>query len=111
MAGLLLLLEEQMCVGTFLHGDRQSWGLIEDGRVVDLQPPLSAAGMPAAEDHPSKIVCMGLNFEDYRQILGLEYLAVPQLFLKAPSAIIGPDAAIEIPQGTNRSSMSSRSAR
>jgi len=139
MAGLLLLSEEQMRVGTFLHGDRQSWGLIEDGQVVDLQPLLTAAGMPAAADlrgfltqggsaghiadalrrvdrarftvpraavrllaplpNPSKIVCMGLNFEDYRQILGLEYLAVPQLFLKAPSAIIGPEAAIEIPEG------------
>lgn len=48
---------------------------------------------------PSKIVCMGLNFEDYRQILGLEYLAVPQLFLKAPSAIVGPDQPVEIPEG------------
>jgi 2-keto-4-pentenoate hydratase/2-oxohepta-3-ene-1,7-dioic acid hydratase in catechol pathway len=49
--------------------------------------------------NPSKIVCMGLNFEDYRRILGLEYLAVPQLFLKAPSAVVGPDATVEIPEG------------
>jgi len=128
-----------MRVGTFLHGDHESWGLIEDDHVVDLPSLMSAARIPAASDlrgflaqggstetirdafrradrqrstfsltdvrllaplpNPSKIVCMGLNFEDYRQILGLEYLAVPQLFLKAPSAIIGPDDAIEIPQG------------
>jgi 2-keto-4-pentenoate hydratase/2-oxohepta-3-ene-1,7-dioic acid hydratase in catechol pathway len=128
-----------MRVGTFAQGEYQSWGLIDTGRVVDLPPLLTAAGMPSAADlrgflaqggtaghiadairrahhphytfllsevrllaplpNPSKIVCMGLNFEDYRQILGLEYLAVPQLFLKAPSAIIGSEAAIEIPEG------------
>ena len=128
-----------MRVATFVQGDYQSWGLIEEGRVVDLPPLLAAAEAPSARDlrgflaqggtighivdairrtrhadytfllseirllaplpNPSKIVCMGLNFEDYRQILGLEYLAVPQLFLKAPSAIIGPDATIEIPEG------------
>jgi 2-keto-4-pentenoate hydratase/2-oxohepta-3-ene-1,7-dioic acid hydratase in catechol pathway len=60
---------------------------------------LSEVRLLAPLPNPSKIVCMGLNFEDYRQILGLEYLAVPQLFLKAPSAIIGPEAAIEIPEG------------
>ena len=59
----------------------------------------SRARLMAPLPNPSKIVCMGLNFEDYRQILGLEYLAVPQLFLKAPSAIVGPDAAVEIPEG------------
>jgi len=127
-----------MRIGTFRLDDRQSWGLIEDGWVVDLPLLLGAAGLPAAADlrgfltgggsagviadalrrarredfavprsrapllaplpNPSKIVCMGLNFEDYRQILGLEYLAVPQLFLKAPSAIVGPEAAVEIPE-------------
>lgn len=61
--------------------------------------PRSRVRLLAPLLNPTKIVCMGLNFEDYRRILGLEYLAVPQLFLKAPSAIIGPDAAIEIPEG------------
>jgi len=61
--------------------------------------PLDAIRLLAPLPDPSKIVCMGLNFEDYRQILGLEYLAVPQLFLKAPSAIVGPDQPVEIPDG------------
>lgn len=61
--------------------------------------PRDEVRLRAPLPNPSKIVCMGLNFEDYRQILGLEYLAVPQLFLKAPSAIIGPEEAIEIPEG------------
>lgn len=61
--------------------------------------PLQEIRLLAPVPNPSKIVCMGLNFEDYRQILGLEYLAVPQLFLKAPSAVVGPDAVVEIPEG------------
>ncbi|MEW6045279.1 MAG: fumarylacetoacetate hydrolase family protein [Bacillota bacterium] len=48
---------------------------------------------------PPKILCVGLNFEDYRKLLGLEYLAVPQVFLKSPSAVVGPDHPIEIPLG------------
>ncbi len=48
--------------------------------------------------NPSKIICTGLNFEDYRRILGLQYLPVPQIFLKAPSAIIGHMDPIMIPE-------------
>lgn len=48
-------------------------------------------------ENPSKIICTGLNFEDYRKILGLEYLPVPQIFLKAPSAIIGHMDPIMVP--------------
>ncbi len=68
-------------------------------RVRPATVPRARARLLAPLPNPSKIVCMGLNFEDYRRILGLEYLSVPQLFLKAPSAIVGPDAMIEIPQG------------
>ncbi|MDR5684398.1 MAG: fumarylacetoacetate hydrolase family protein [Armatimonadota bacterium] len=61
--------------------------------------PRSAVRLRAPLPNPSKIVCIGLNFEDYRQLLGLEYLPVPQLFLKAPSAVVGPDDPVEIPEG------------
>lgn len=48
---------------------------------------------------PSKIVCTGLNYEDYRIRLGLQYLPVPQIFLKAPSSLTGHMKPIVIPQG------------
>ncbi|MEM3662201.1 MAG: fumarylacetoacetate hydrolase family protein [Sulfolobales archaeon] len=56
---------------------------------VKILPPIA---------NPSKIICTGLNFEDYRRILGLQYLPVPQIFLKAPSAIIGYMDPIMIPE-------------
>ena len=57
---------------------------------VKLKPPVM---------DPSKIVCTGLNYEDYRVKLGLQYLPVPQVFLKAPSSLIGHMEPIVIPQG------------
>ncbi len=72
---------------------------VRRARPVPVAIPRTRARLLAPVPNPSKIVCMGLNFEDYRRILGLEYLAVPQLFLKAASAIVGPDATVEIPQG------------
>lgn len=57
---------------------------------VKLKPPVM---------DPSKIVCTGLNYEDYRIKLGLEYLPVSQIFLKAPSTLIGYMEPIVIREG------------
>ncbi len=48
--------------------------------------------------NPPKIICIGLNYEDYRKILGLERLEVPSFFLKAPSTLIGHEETILIPR-------------
>ena len=60
---------------------------------------ISDVKLKAPVMEPSKIVCTGLNYEDYRVKLGLQYLPVPQIFLKAPSSLIGHMEAIVIPQG------------
>ena len=48
---------------------------------------------------PPKIVCTGVNYEDYRQVIGLAKSAVPLVFLKAPSCVVGPDDPVRIPEG------------
>jgi len=48
---------------------------------------------------PPKIVCTGVNYEDYRQVIGLAKSAVPLIFLKAPSCVVGPDDPVRIPGG------------
>lgn len=65
-------------------------GAMFDLSDVKLRPPVT---------EPSKIICTGLNYEDYRVKLGLQYLPVPQVFLKAPSSLIGHKDPIVIPQG------------
>ncbi len=46
---------------------------------------------------PSKIVCVGRNYREHAAELGNKMPEEPLLFLKAPSAVIGPDDVIELP--------------
>jgi 2-keto-4-pentenoate hydratase/2-oxohepta-3-ene-1,7-dioic acid hydratase in catechol pathway len=46
---------------------------------------------------PSKIVCVGRNFAAHAREMGNEVPAQPLLFLKPPSAVIGPGDAIVLP--------------
>lgn len=45
---------------------------------------------------PSKIVCVGRNYREHAAELGNEMPAAPLLFLKAPSAVIAHEEAIEL---------------
>ena len=51
---------------------------------------------------PSKIVCVGLNYTDHAGEVGKALPAVPLLFLKPPSAVIGPGEPIRRPPGVGR---------
>ena len=51
---------------------------------------------------PSKIVCVGRNYADHAKELGNEVPAEPLLFLKAPSALVLPDATFENQDDTHR---------
>ncbi|HTZ89127.1 MAG TPA: fumarylacetoacetate hydrolase family protein [Alloacidobacterium sp.] len=51
---------------------------------------------------PRKIVCIGRNYRDHAAELGNEAPKEPLLFLKAPSAVIGPGDDIRIPQQSQR---------
>lgn len=46
---------------------------------------------------PSKIVCVGRNYREHAAELGNKMPDEPLLFLKAPSAVIGPDEVIQLP--------------
>ena len=48
----------------------------------------------------TKIVAIGSNYRDHAAEMGKPVPVVPKIFLKAPSSVIGPGAAIEIPPGT-----------
>lgn len=51
---------------------------------------------------PSKIVCVGRNYVGHAAELGNAVPAEPLIFLKAPSAIVGPGEPIELPPGVGR---------
>jgi 2-keto-4-pentenoate hydratase/2-oxohepta-3-ene-1,7-dioic acid hydratase in catechol pathway len=52
-----------------------------------------------APHRPPKIVCTGTNYEDYRKIIGIPFSPVPLVFLKSPSAVIGHEETIYLPDG------------
>jgi len=51
---------------------------------------------------PSKIVCVGRNYREHAAELGNKMPDEPLLFLKAPSAVIGPEDRIELPQASQQ---------
>jgi 2-keto-4-pentenoate hydratase/2-oxohepta-3-ene-1,7-dioic acid hydratase in catechol pathway len=55
-----------------------------------LGPPLAGIG---------KMVCIGLNYTDHAEEVGLALPREPTLFIKAPSAVCGPDDPTVRPRG------------
>ena len=45
---------------------------------------------------PSKVVCVGLNYRDHCRETGIPKPARPVLFAKFSSAIVGPDAVVDL---------------
>ncbi|HYE66582.1 MAG TPA: fumarylacetoacetate hydrolase family protein [Pyrinomonadaceae bacterium] len=92
------------------------YGIIEDDVVRPLpeselysdHPRVTTDKIPLADVRllapvtPSKIVCVGRNYREHAAELGNPMPAQPLLFLKAPSAIIGPGEAIELPPASTQ---------
>lgn len=51
---------------------------------------------------PSKIIGVGLNYRDHAEEVGAEVSKEPVIFLKPPSAVIGPDEPIILPPESQR---------
>ncbi|MBW1880799.1 MAG: DUF2437 domain-containing protein, partial [Deltaproteobacteria bacterium] len=89
-----------------------SWGRL-DGETIQ---PLSGSvakgfeetGTPVRTDttrllapvSPTKIVAVGSNYPAHAAEMGKKVPEVPRLFLKPPSALIGPGASILVPPVT-----------
>ena len=50
--------------------------------------------------HVGKFICIGLNYSDHAAESGLAVPPEPIVFMKATSAICGPDDGIELPRGS-----------
>lgn len=59
--------------------------------------PAAQVKLLAPLRNPPRIFCVGLNYRDHAVESKMEIPRVPTIFLKLPSALIGPDAAIELP--------------
>lgn len=72
---------------------------------------LDPASLPLVEGTPrigpcvagtGKFICIGLNYSDHAAETGAAIPAEPIVFMKATSAIAGPDDPIEIPRGSRK---------
>jgi len=83
--------------------DRAPWqeGARETGREIawsEAGPSGDARLLAPAE--PTKIVCVGRNYQAHAKELGNEVPAEPLLFLKPPSSVIGPGDTLFLPPTT-----------
>ncbi|MDR7482059.1 MAG: fumarylacetoacetate hydrolase family protein [Armatimonadota bacterium] len=75
-----------------------------EGEVVvagDVRLPVTGATF-APPCVPTKIICVGFNYQDHAAELAWEPPAEPLLFLKPPSALVGHDAPIPYPPHTRQ---------
>ena len=77
----------------------QAW-LAEQDEELPHFPEGERFGPPVAR--PSKIVCIGLNFDDHAAESGMEIPEEPVLFFKASSAFCGPNDDLILPRGGDK---------
>ena len=56
----------------------------------------------ACVGHVGKFICIGLNYADHAAESGLDVPSEPVMFMKATSAIVGPNDTVEIPRGSEK---------
>ena len=107
-----------MLIARFLHHGRERYGSVEEGQLRLIEGDVfgdfdsTSETIPLADIRllapvrPSKVLAAAVNYHSHvprsQQILGDESPAGPELFLKPPSAVIGPDEAIVLPADSDR---------
>ena len=77
----------------------QEW-VKENESGLPIFPEDERYGAPIAR--PSKIVCIGLNFDDHAAESGMDIPEEPVLFFKASSAFCGPNDDLILPRGGDK---------
>ena len=114
-----------MKIVTFALGDeRPRPGILLDGEVADLSPqgfsetaeviasgeipsggtriPLHQVRILAPILSPPRIFCIGLNYRDHAVESNMQIPAVPTVFMKLASAIVGPGHHIVLPMNSKQ---------
>lgn len=64
---------------------------------IPIGEPFVPESLPLAPVIPGKVVCVGLNYVKHAAEQGKAVPAEPLIFMKPPSAVIGPGESIELP--------------
>ena len=106
-----------MRIVRFTSGDRPKYGILDGDSVRSLhtspfarsrstnyQPDFDGGKYRLDETKflapciPSKLICLGVNYRSHAIETGLAIPAVPLIFLKPPTAVIGPEDKIVLPR-------------
>ncbi len=92
--------------GRFRCNDNVFYGEVSGNTVISQEGAVMEYELSDLEvlppSHPSKIVCVGLNYHDHATELGLSVPEEPILFIKPPSAVIGQNGKILYPKVSKR---------
>lgn len=93
---------------------RTGYGMLRGEEIAELDGTFAALNKPPVRMHalpgvkllapcrPGKIVAVGLNYRDHAAELGLPVPEEPVLFLKPPTAVIGPGEPVVCPAMSSR---------
>ncbi|MFY0660734.1 MAG: fumarylacetoacetate hydrolase family protein [Shimia sp.] len=92
---------------------RELSGVVADlaGDVLADLPEVDPESLPLAEGdlrlgapvgQVGKYLCIGLNYSDHAEEAGMDIPKEPILFMKATSAIVGPDDPVILPRGSEK---------
>ena len=93
------------------HLDDITGNMLDDATLTRLRA-IDPASLPAVTGSPrigtcigniGKFLCIGLNYSDHAAEMGMEIPKHPILFLKANSAINGPNDDVILPRGSTKS--------
>jgi 2-keto-4-pentenoate hydratase/2-oxohepta-3-ene-1,7-dioic acid hydratase in catechol pathway len=96
----------------FRRGGREAYGLVEGLAVRALTAAPWEGGLPEGQSmslsevtllapvQPSKVVCVGRNYRAHARELGHEVPAVPLIFIKPSTSVVGPGAEIRLPEAS-----------
>jgi 2-keto-4-pentenoate hydratase/2-oxohepta-3-ene-1,7-dioic acid hydratase in catechol pathway len=86
---------------------------LADDPVGRTQAALDAGSLPEIADadalrigapiaRPSAVICIGMNYAAHAAESGSEPPTIPILFLKTPNTVVGPNDAVTIPRGSEK---------
>jgi 2-keto-4-pentenoate hydratase/2-oxohepta-3-ene-1,7-dioic acid hydratase in catechol pathway len=103
-----------MRIFRFKHKDKMDYGVLEEEKLYPLEGSvfrrfkIRRRGIPISEVmllppvKPTKIVAVGANYKDHVREMGRVLPDEPLIFLKPPSAIVGPNDIIIYPKMAKR---------
>ncbi|MFN8636733.1 MAG: fumarylacetoacetate hydrolase family protein [Chloroflexota bacterium] len=85
-----------------IQGGQSVLDRVREGATRARATPLADVRLLAPIPRPPKIVCIGVNYADHAAEAGRALPPRPSIFLKAPSAVIGPGDPIVKPATTEQ---------